>query len=152
VEHNTQIHKPGDPIDPGFYKPYPSQVDRSNYVWRVVQSHGYEKGVRRDFSSSEDAREYFQRLADEIDAVGQFNDRVILYRIRWYGGRRYQDAVKFAIKSPRGLLTRSTTLGPRTWQEAEHAIEKTRKWGRKGYQRQKVRRAHIRKLAAELGQ
>jgi len=125
-------------------------LNRTPNVWRVIRSSGYEKGSRRDFTNSSDARDYFQHIADEIASTGEIDDRVVLYRIRYYAGTRYQDAVRFAIKSPHGMLVRSTPRGPRSWQEAEQTIEKVRGQRRAHYEDWKARIARIREAYIPL--
>lgn len=89
-----------------------------------------------DFSDSVYAHEFFD---DVLSTLRDVNDRVVLYRIKKIAGfKTYTDAYKFAVMSPRGVLSRYTPFSPKTWQDAERYIARSRE--HKRHQRESARR------------
>lgn len=109
--------------------------------WRVV---GLLTGVPfgENFDDSVDAAVSFEDVARDIEADGEINDRVVLYRTKKQPGiRSYTDTYRTVIKSPKGLI-RVSMYAPRTWQDAERVKERQRERDRDARKRRKERKGY----------
>ena len=111
-------------------------------TWRVTHTIAGVAG-RTDFGEdSSAAEEFFQANLRGMEEAPVLNDRAVLYRIKkiayGYGLPEeqktivtYQDAYKFAIVSPHGVIFRYAPYSPQTWQDAERIVKKLREQRRR---------------------
>jgi len=111
-------------------------------TWRVTHTIAGVAG-RTDFGEdSSAAEEFFWANVRGMEESPVINDRAAIYRIKkiayGYGLPEeqktivtYQDAYKFAIMSPHGVIFRYAPYSPQTWQDAERITKKLRQQRRK---------------------
>jgi len=116
-------------MNKAFGKPTTPKV--AGITWRVVHTIAGISG-RTDFGEDSSAAEdFFWANVKGMKESPVLNDRAVLYRINTRSYATYQDAYKFAIMSPHGVIFRYAPYSPRTWEDAERIVKKLREQRRK---------------------